>query len=288
MELRVLKYFLIVAREKNITRAANLLYVTQPTLSRQLMQLEKELGTKLFERGRHNISLTNEGMLLKRYAQEIVFLEEKILQDLSYDSTNITGKIVISCGETSGMDHIAKAISLFTKDYPFVNFEINTCNSDTTKEMIDKGIVDFGLLLEPVDISRYEFKKLPYCEQWGVLVKEDSLLAQKKYITPSDLVEQRIFLPNRDIIIHELTNWFGDEFDKLTTPFHYNLGYNLSWFVKNDAGIAICLNCIDQIKDLTFIPLYPALETNSILVWKKNQIQSPAAKLFLGYIKKCL
>lgn len=288
MELRVLKYFLMVAREENITRAAELLHVTQPTLSRQLMQLEDELGVKLFTRGRHHVELTDEGMMLKRRAQEIVFLEKKIEEDFSYNLDNLSGQIVIGCGETAGTNHIAKLMSKFLKQNPLVKFQIYTANSDSIKENIEKGILDFGLLLEPVDISKYEFKRIQEKERWGVLVKNDSPLVSLESITPSDLLDYPIMLSDRDMVLSELAHWFGDTYDNLNIVANYNLGYNLINLIKNDVGIAVCLETMGQMEGLKFIPLSPELYTNSIIVWKRNQSHSLTMKAFLDYIKKCL
>lgn len=288
MELRVLKYFLMVAREENITRAAELLHVTQPTLSRQLMQLEDELNTKLFTRGRHNIQLTDDGMLLKQRAQEIVFLERKIEDEFSGDTDNLAGHIVIGCGETKGMDYIGDVISQFIVDYPLVNFEIHTANSDTIKENIEKGIYDFGLLLEPVDITKYDFKRIDMKESWGVLVKEDSDLAKLDVVKSEDLIKYPLMISNRAMILNEISNWFGDNFRQLNIVVNYNIGYNLVSLIKKNVGIALCLEVIDQMKGLKFIPLYPSLTTNSVIVWKKDQHLSPVTKVFQDYLKKCL
>lgn len=287
MELRVLKYFLMVAREENITRAAELLHVTQPTLSRQLMQLEEELKTKLFTRGRHNIQLTDDGMLLKRRAQEIVFLEKKIEEDFLHDSDNLTGQIVIGCGETKGMNQLAKIISQFIKDNLLVNFEIHTADSDTIKENIEKGIFDFGLLLEPVDITKYDFKRIDEQEVWGVLVKEDCILANQEFVQADDLIKYPVMISNRAMVLNEISNWFGDKYNDLNVVINYNIGYNLVNLIKNDVGIAICLDTVNQMTGLKFVPLYPKLTTNSVVVWKKNQHLSPAVKTFLEYMKKC-
>lgn len=159
MELRVLKYFLMVAREENITKAAELLHITQPTLSRQLIQLEDELGVQLFERKQHSIELTSEGMLFRQRAQEMIQIEEKIKEDFNHDAQHITGLITIGCGEALGVKYLSQIVSRFSKDNPLVKFEIITANSDTIKNNLDKGIVDLGLLVEPVDITKYNFKK---------------------------------------------------------------------------------------------------------------------------------
>ena len=270
MELRVLKYFLMVAREQNITKAAKLLHVTQPTLSRQLMQLEDELNVKLFYRKQHNIELTDEGMLLRRRAQEIVSIEEKIKEDFTSDTENITGLITIGCGEAIGVKRLSKIVSDFSKSNPLVRFEIITADSDTIKSSLDRGTVDIGMLVEPVDITKYNFKKIIQKERWGVLTRNDSPLAKKAFVCPEDLLNYRLLMSNRAMVINEIENWFGDYYLKLQIAARYNLGYNLVHFIKNKLGIAFCLESIDEMRDLTFIPLKPKLESGSVMVWKKD------------------
>ena len=286
MELRVLKYFLMVAREQNITRAANLLHVTQPTLSRQLMQLEDELNVTLFHRKRHKIELTDEGMLFRRRVQEMLSIEAKIKEDFSSDAQHLTGLITIGCGETLGVKCLSKVVSEFSKLNPLVRFEIITANSDIIKSNLDKGIVDLGLLVEPVDITKYSFKKMNQKERWGILAKNDSLLAQKEYIQPEDLLGYRLLMSNRSIVINEIENWFGSYYQNLQIVAHYNLGYNLVHFIKNDLGVAFCLESIDEIRDMTFIPLKPTLESGSVIVWKKDLMLSPAVKKFIEYLNE--
>lgn len=286
MELRVLRYFLMVAREENITRAASLLHVTQPTLSRQLMQLEDELNTKLFIRGSHHITLTEAGMLLKRRAQEMIFLEKKIQEEFLDDMNELSGEIVIGCGETNAVNFVSQVISTFTKEHPLVHFAIDTGNTDLIKENIDKGLYDFGILLEPVDITKYDFIRIPENEYWGILVREDSELAQKDGIKPQDLRQYPLMIPNRAMALNEVTNWFGEEYQKMNIIVHYNLGYNLSYLIKNEIGVAVCLDVANQMRDLKFVPFQPALITHSIVVWKKEQSFSPAVKTFLEFIRK--
>lgn len=177
MEFRVLKYFLMVAREENITKAAALLHLTQPTLSRQLMQLEAELGVKLFHRSKHSIILTEDGMLLKRRAQEIISLSDKTVQELSHKEDVLSGEIAIGCGETKNMLFLSEQIRKFRQKYPLVQFSIHSAIADDIKERIEKGTLDIGLLMEPVDVGKYKFIRMPQKEKWGILVRKDSELA---------------------------------------------------------------------------------------------------------------
>lgn len=187
MEFRVLQYFLAVAREENITRAASLLHITQPTLSRQLMQMEEELGVKLFRRGKHSIQLTEDGMLLRRRAQEIIDLTEKTQKELKHGEEAVSGEISIGCGETKNMKPLSRMIASFRRKYPDVSFDIYTAIADDVKERLENGVLDMGLLLEPVEISGYHYLRMPLKEKWYVLMRKDSPLAEKQAITPDDL-----------------------------------------------------------------------------------------------------
>lgn len=285
MELRVLKYFLMVAREENITKAAALLHVTQPTLSRQLMQLEEELGVKLFHRSKHSIILTEEGMLLKRRAQELVSLSDKTVQELSYKGDVISGEIAIGCGETRSMLNLSEKIVSFRQQYPLVQFQIYSATADDIKERIEKGILDIGLLCEPVDIGKYEFIRMPLKEKWGILVPQNSTLAKKNFVTPRELADVPLLMSKRESVKNEISHWFGDYYDQLQIAATYNLIINATAMVKVGAGAALCFDLGIVYDDLAFIPLTPTLETGSVLVWKKNQVLSPATDRFIQYLK---
>ncbi len=286
MEIRVLKYFLMVAREENITKAATLLHLTQPTLSRQLMQLEKELGVKLFHRSKHSIILTEDGMLLKRRAQEIVSLSHKTIQELSHKEDVLSGEIAIGCGETKGMLFLSEQIRKFQHKYPLVQFSIHSAIADDIKERIEKGILDIGLLMEPVDIGKYEFIRMPQREKWGILVRKDSELAEKESINPWDLTGVPLIMVKRELVKNELASWFGDYYEELQIAAVYNLILNAAAMVERGVGVALCFDLgVAFYEDLCFIPLTPTLETGSVLVWKKNQTLGAAASQFMSFLK---
>lgn len=272
MELRVLKYFLMVAREENITRAAKLLHVTQPTLSRQLMQLEQELGIKLFQRSNHSIILTEEGMLLKRRAQEIVSLVEKTRRELSNKEEEIVGEVSIGCGETKNMSFLSEQITMFRKRYPFVEFHILSATADDIKERIEKGLLDIGLLVEPVDIGKYEFIRMPQKEQWGVLTRDDSMLAGREFVTPEDLSGVPLIMVKREDVRNRLSNWFGDYYEGLEIAATYNLLLNAVNMVRHQVGSALCFQLDSGYSGLSFIPFSPRLETGAVLAWKKIRL----------------
>lgn len=286
MEIRVLNYFLMVAREENITKAANLLHLTQPTLSRQLMQLEEELGVKLFHRSKHRIILTEDGMLLRRRAEEIVSLSEKTKDDLRHKKEQLAGRISIGSGELQSSQFLAELITSFQSKNPMVQFEIYSGNSDNIKERIERGILDLGLLQEPVDITKYGFIRTPIKEQWGVLMRTDCELAAKESIRPEDLTGMPLILPQREIIQNELLGWFGTEMEQLHVVASGNLQYNLAILVRNQSGCVLTLNLECSYDGLCFVPLSPKLESGTVLVWKKTQAFSPAATAFIEYSKK--
>ena len=259
MELRVLKYFLMVSREENITKAAKLLHITQPTLSRQLMQLEEELGVKLFERSNHNIILTDEGLLLKRRAQEIVSLEEKARKELSFEK-NICGEIEIGSGEFKSFSFFADILSAFGKQNPNVNFKLYSGNADNIKEMLENGILDIGLLSDPVDISKYEFIRLPQKEVWGIFVHTDFEISRKSYVTPEDLIGLPLILPQRQIVRDELKNWFGDLYGSVKIFAIYDLLYNAAVMARKKMGVVLSISLENKFDNLKFIHFAPALE----------------------------
>ncbi len=288
MELRVLRYFLAVVYEENISRAAETLHITQPTLSRQLMQLEDELGTQLFVRGKSKISLTNEGMLLKRRAQEIIDLTDKTEQEFLQPSERIAGIIDIGGGETYTMRYMAECMKTFHEMYPQVSYHLFSGNADDVKEKLDNGLIDIGLLTEPVDIEKYDYIRLPQKDIWGVLMRKDHPLANKEFIEPQDLKNESILCSQRDLVVKKLEHWFGDVFHTIQIISTYNLVYNASLLVESGMGLAICfekLINISETTNITFKRLSPRLESGTVIVWKKHQIFSLATTRFLEMLK---
>ena len=285
MELRTLKYFLVVAREENITKAAALLHVTQPTLSRQMMQLEEELGVQLFTRSSHNIILTEQGMLLKRRAQELVSLADKTKQELAQQQI-LSGEIAIGSGEYRSSVLLAQILARFHEQHPQVRYEIFSGNSDDIKERIERGLLDVGFLLEPVDVSKYEFVRIPIREEWGVLVSEGSKLAQKTSVTPQDLADKPLLFARRDLVKRELMNWFGSYADDLNIVACGNLPFNLSMRVPQGMGAYLSIQKSCKYDGVCFRPLSPKLESNVVLAWKKNQAMSSAAQGLIEEAKK--
>lgn len=286
MELRVLRYFLMVAREENITRAANLLHVTQPTLSRQLMQLEEELDTKLFLRSNHNIILTEDGMLLKRRAQEILSLVERTERDFLREEGQLTGKITIGSGDLRSTEFLADLIAAFHRAHPLVRYELYSGNADNIKERIERGLLDIGLLVEPVDIRRYEFLRSPLKEEYGILVPLDSPLAQRDSITLADLAGQSLIAANRELVQNEFAHWYGPGAESLDILITGNLPYNMAMMARAGLGLSLGVHLNEDYHGLRFVPLSPKLESGSVLAWKKAQTLSPAVSAFLDAAKE--
>ena len=286
MDLRVLSYFLVVAREENITRAATQLHVTQPTLSRQLMQLEEELGVKLFERSSHNIILTQEGIFLRRRAQELVSLAERTKQELNGENEIISGRITIGGGEFKSSRDLAQAVTGFVKEYEQVTFDIYSGNNDNIVEQMDKGLIDIGLFLAPIDISKYDFIRMPQQEVWGVFVKTDSPLAKKKSIKKEELVGLNLIAPNRELVQTVLPEWLGDVKEQLSIKVTYNLLYNVTAMIEQGIDAALCLDLNAKYDNLKFIPLEPMLTHSTVLAWKKNQVLSPAVSVFVKFLRE--
>lgn len=289
MELRVLRYFLAVVREENILRASEALHITQPSLSRQLAQMEEELGAKLFERGNRRIALTDAGMLLRRRAEELVALADKTEQEfLELNGGNdISGTISIGSGEINAMSELAKMIKEFTAKYPKINFTFYSGNADHIKEQIDKGLLDFGLLLEPVNIDKYDYMRMPIQEHWIVVVPKDSPLAEKETVMPQDLKDKPLIMPSRSRVKAELASWFGDAFDEKNVFSSNNLINNAALMVEQGLGYALAVygSVAMYGNDRVCVKsLYPDLISTSVIAWKKHQPMGTAASRFLKEI----
>lgn len=288
MELRVLRYFLTVAREESITKASEVLHITQPTLSRQLSQMEEELGVTLFVRGSRRITLTNEGVLLRRRAEEILQLVDKTEKELAEQEEQVEGKISIGCGEMASVRLLPELFKTFREKYPLVSFDIFTATADLVKEQMDKGLIDIGLLLEPVDMEKYDFIRLSEREKWVVLMRPDDPLAEKKLVTAKDLSALPLILPRRMSVQSELASWFGEYYEGLNVVFTSNLSTNGAVMVNNGLAYSLVIEGAVQYWDksrVIYRPLSPELTSTSVLAWKRRQPFSLAATKFIEHIK---
>ena len=287
VELRTLRYFLAAAQEGNITRAADILHITQPTLSRQIMELERELGTTLMLRGKNGLTLTDDGLFFRQRAEEIVELADRLGQNFTERKSDVSGLIAIGASESVGSRLFARLIKRFSDKYPLIQFHLYNEMADNIRDRLEKGLVDVGLLLEPVDTSRYDFVRLSQKETWGILMRDDHPLAERKTITPDEIAEYPLILPLRERVRNEILNWMRKEEKDLTIPLSYTLLSNAALMVEAGLGCAFCLDgalAIHSSPHLSFVPISPEHTTRSVLVWKKNQMFSPATALFIQEI----
>lgn len=288
MEIRVLRYFLAVAREESITAAAHFLHLTQPTLSRQIHDLEEELGQQLLVRQSHRVVLTPEGMLLRKRAEEILSMVDKTESEFRALETTVSGDVHIGSGETQGVRLIAGIIRQLRQDYPGIRYHMQSGNAQDITDRLDSGLLDFGILIQPADLSRYDYLELPVKEVWGVLLRKDDPLAAKESLCRQDLRRVPLLCSRQAVMPQRHGNafaaWFGSEFDKLNIVSTYNLIYNAALLVEEGIGCAVTLDKLSDTSPaspLCFRPLSPRLESGLHVVWKKYQVFSPAAELFL-------
>ncbi len=289
MEIRVLRYFLTVAREGSITKAADVLHVSQPTLSKQLMDLENELGKKLFLRGSRNITLTEAGMYLHKKASEIVELTDQTAADFQNMEEIVYGDIHIGSGETDAIRLIARVLKEIQKEHPQIRYHFFSGNAEDVKERLDSGLLDFGVLIEPTDIAKYDYIRLPAFDTWGILMPKDAPLAAKEYIEPGDLWGLPLITSRQKLIENEMSGWLGRNFKELNIVATYNLLYNASVMVEEGLGYALCLDRLINTtgnSSLCFRPLIPALKSSLDLVWKKYQSFSKSEQLFLERLQR--
>lgn len=289
MELRILKYFLAVAREESISGAAQALHMTQPTLSRQLMDLEEELGKQLLIRGSRRITLTEEGMLLRKRAAEILDLVEKAEAELTAPDEVVNGDIYIGGGETEAMRMIAEIATGLQRSCPDIRYHLYSGNADDVTERLDKGLLDFGVLIEPANMKKYDYIRLPATDTWGLLMPRDCPLAARPVIRPQDLWDLPLITSRQSMLSNEFSGWLGKEFEKLRIVATYNLVYNASLLVAAGMGYALCLDKLVNTSEespLCFRPLEPRMEVHLDIVWKKYQVFSGAAERFQKEVRE--
>ncbi|MDT2759116.1 LysR family transcriptional regulator [Enterococcus xiangfangensis] len=287
MELRVLNYFLTVAQEKTISKAAEVLHLSQPTLSKQLKDLEEELGVQLFIRGNREISLTEDGVYLQNRGKEILALVDTTTSNLQKNEV-IGGDIIIGGGETQTFRVLSVLLNDLMGSYPDVKVHMYSGNADDVKDKIDKGLLDFGLVIDPVEKQKYEYIPLPVSDRWGILVNNDHKLAKKSAVTPNDIHDQSLLISSQTLVNNQLSEWLGGNLNNFNIVGSYNLLYNASLFIKDGTSIAFCIDGIINTENngLTFVPLMPELTSKTNLIWKKKQIFSNAAALFLERLKQ--
>lgn len=292
MELRVLQYFLAVAREQNISSAAESLHLSQPTLSTQLKALEEELGKQLLIRGTkgsRKVLLTEEGMLLRKRAEEILELVRMTEKEISLSDEVIAGDVYIGTGESDMIRIFARAAKRIQEKYPDIHFHILSGNSAFVKEHLDRGLIDFGVVYSPVDTTVYSSIKVPIRDTWGVLMRKDSPLAQKDVIQPQDLWDKPLILSAQKTDAWPMSSWFGQDITRLNIVATYNLVFNASLLVEEGLGYAVCFDKLINVSGdskLCFRPLSPKMEAEASIIWKRYQLLSKAAQKFMDCLKE--
>lgn len=288
MEIRVLRYFLAIAREENMTRAAEQLHVSQPSLSKEMKKLEGELGCELFVRSNKNMRLSDEGMLLRKRAEDILSMVDKTAEEFSQLDNITGGEIRIGCAESHLIKYLAQSIKSFKEKYPGFVFHIFSGDTQPVAERLDRGLLDLAVIVEPPNLSKYNYLMIPESNKWGLVVRRDSALAKKNSLTLQDLYGVPLFCSEQSIKA-DFPRWCGENMDRLNFAGTFNLAYNGSVFVKEGLG---CLLTFEHLIDtgeesgLCFRPIIPVLETNMYIIWKKYQIFSPIAELFLKKLKE--
>jgi DNA-binding transcriptional LysR family regulator len=288
MEIRVLRYFLEVAREGSVTHAAERLHISQPTLSKQLKDLEAELGKKLFIRSSFSVRLTDEGMLLRRRAEDILDMVDKTTDEFKALGEISGGDIHIGCAESDGIKHLARRVKVVQAQYPRIRVHLYSGDRSDLAERLEQGLLDFAVLVESNDLSKYNYLPLPGADTWGVILRKDHPLAEREVITPEDLMEIPLICP-RQGLQKELSDWFQEKVDRLNIVATCNLAYNGGVLAREGLG---CLLSFDSLVDtgpdspLCFRPLMPALHSKLFFTWKKYAVFSPAAEVLLNEMKE--
>lgn len=287
MEIRVLRYFLEIARAGNMSRAAETLHVSQPTLSKQMKDLEQELGKKLFRRGSTSLSLTDEGMLLRKRAEDILDMVDKTADEFKALDDITGGEVHIGCAETYQIKYLAKTIQMFNKKYPLFRYHLTSGNTEQVAERLDRGLIDFAVIAEPPNLSKYNYLELPGVDRWGLVMKNDDPLANEEYIHIDDLVRLPLICSAQGMKF-DISRWCGEKVDILNLSGTVNLAYNGSIFVKEGLGYMLMFDHLVDTSPgsgLCFRPLDPPLETKIYVIWKKYQVFSPIAELLLNELK---
>lgn len=291
LEFRVLRYFLAIAREGSITGAAESLHLAQPTLSRQIQDLERQLGKQLFIRGKKKVTLTEEGNFLRSRAQEMLNLMERTEIAFSKDNEDIRGDIFLGAAETPAMDFIAEIFRGIQEDYPQVRFHIWSGDADAVMERLEKGLIDMGLLLGPVEQEKYDYLHLPHADSYGLLMPTDSSLAKKQTLSVDDILGLPLIFPDQTYSGHQRISRLGIPYDTLNVVATYNLLYNAVFLVEQGIGCAFCLEGMvhtEAHRNIVFRPFSPALKLEQYIVTKKYQTFSAAVKLFLERLAQAI
>lgn len=283
MELRVLRYFLEVAREGNMTHAAQRLHISQPTLSRQIKELEEELGKKLFTRSNYSVSLTEEGMLLRKRAEDLLEMADKTIEEFQTLDEIHGGDIRIGCAESSGITPFIQVLQKLNQTHPRIRYHFYSSGTDTVHERLDRGLLDFAIIVQDVDPAKYHSLRIPAADRWGLIMRKDCPLARHACIHLRDLMEIPLIL-SRQAMGEEMPRWFGETQDKLHIVATYDLLFNTSVMVREGFGYVLGFDGLVYTgpgSDLCFRPLEPVLESPMYIIWRKYPAFSPVSTLLL-------
>ena len=290
MEIRVLRYFIQIAREGSMTRAAEYLHVSQPALSKQMKELEKQLGKKLFRRGSSSVSLTDEGMLLRRRAEDLLAMADKIENEFKALDEITGGDIYIGCAESYLIKYLTYAVKKLNGQYSNIHYHITSGDTQQVTERLDRGLLDFAFIVEPPDLSKYNYLEVPEQDTWGILMRKDCPLAEKSQIGIDDILPYPVFCSEQAAKV-DLPRWCGENIDQLNVMATFNLTGNAAIFVKEGLGIALTFDKLVEINDegnLCFRPITPVLKTKMYVIWKKYQVFTPVAQLMLEQLNSIL
>ncbi|MCI8549535.1 MAG: LysR family transcriptional regulator [Lachnospiraceae bacterium] len=288
MELRILQYFLAVTREQSILGAAESLHLSQPTLSRQLRNMEEELGKQLFIRSNRKITLTEEGMILRKRAEEILEMVRKTEQEISLSAEFVAGDVTVGAGETDNLRFLARVVKSLQKEYPMIHYHVVSGDRSAVTEELDSGLIDFGIIYDDLDTSKYDYIKLPFSDSFGVLMRTDSSLAEKEVISQEDLWDKPLIVSRQSLRGKFITKILGRDESRLNVIASYNLLYNASLMVSEGLGYAVCFDKIINTRgtNLCFRPLSPVYESNVYITWKKYQMLTKPAQKFLSKVQE--
>lgn len=286
MEIRVLQYFMAVVKHENITKAAEELHLTQPTLSRQLTDLEEELGVQLLVRGKRKTQLTEAGLMFKTRAQEILSLTEKTKEQFAKLDELVAGDIYIGAGETEAMACLAKVLAPLRRSYPHIRFHLVSGNEDLIYDYLQKGLLDFGLVCRADAPRTYVFRRIPHEDVWGLMMRADNPLTAKETVRRADLLEEPLIVSEQAMKRHELDHYFGSAAEKIEVAGTYNLLYNTIFFIEAGIGSALCFkgmaDAVGTSRGLVFRPLEPELRSANYVVWRRDQVFSRAGRLVVA------
>lgn len=288
MELRILRSFLEIAREENMTRAAERLHISQPSLSKQMKDLEGELGKKLFIRSSYSMHLTEEGMILRKRAEDLLSLSDKIIDEFKSMDDITGGDVYIGCAESHLIRYLALAVRNVSPKYPMIHYHITSGGTELVTEHLNKGLIDLAFIVEPPNLAKYSYIEVPGYDLWGAVMRKDFPLSQKERITVEDILPYPVFCSEQSLSA-DIPRWCAEKIDRLNVTASFNLATNATMFVKEGLGVLLTFAGLTDLGAeslLCFRPLYPELKNKMYVIWRKYQVFTPASRLLLDELEK--